>query len=468
MNLPARKYVEVDMSKVPPKNRVLILRHLLNKIMFEREQAIDVILASCITGLPVCLYGWPGTGKTMIIELIAKATSGKYAYVLGNQTMKSSELTGIPDMKRLREKSELHYNTKDRIFDADLGFLDEAGKAPSYALNLILRAMKEKRGPNNEEINLTLFFASSEPIQSPAFLDRIVMSLWFDDVKEAKSRRALKLRDAGLEYTPEMPEGFLDPSDFKAVKELVETEVAVTDEVLSILNHLESTIYIDKLSDSSADIPTYRISTRKMLWIPKMLCAVAWLRGMKEVTLELIAEIYPLALLHDPAHGKGAVAVVAEVIQDIIATKERLEKELTTISNQLANVTTQKDIPELDGRLQAVNQEITEKSYCNYLLPQIEELESRLKTRITGLADVEASQLFMTIEDHCKRNDLYLDDWNEQTAEILKKAKKTKVAQYLKGKKKAVLETLRQEAADRNGIDIQFGSGNGHVNASLV
>lgn len=444
--------IEIDHNKIPVKNRIGILRYYLNKIAFEREQAIDVILASCITGLPVCLYGWPGTGKTMLIEAIAKASLGKYAYVLGNPTMKPSELAGVPDMQKLREESELRYNTKDRIFDADFGFLDEAGKAPSYALNLMLRAMNEKRGPNNEKINLTLFLASNEPMQSPAFLDRIVCSLWFDDVKEPKNRRTLKLRELKVEPTPSMPEGFLSPDDFTSVRELVESEVKVSTEILAVLDRLESVIYLDKLMGSSGtDIPIHRVSTRKSVWILRMLRTIAWVRGESEITMDLIEEIYPLALWHDPSDREDATFVVREVLQNIRNTKQELEKQLLEISDQLVVFSDKDDLLGAAASLKEIKKKVLSyEDFCADLVPDIQNLESSIQQKIKELDGREFKELSQEIEAHCadkKKTDLA--HWNNHTAHLLDRLKGVRAE---KSQKMKLVEKLRFESMIRNDI----------------
>jgi MoxR-like ATPase len=448
------KLVQIDHNKIPVKNRIGILRYYLNKISFEREQAIDVILASCITGLPVCLYGWPGTGKTMLIEAIAKASSGKYAYVLGNQTMKPSELAGVPDMKKLREDSKLHYNTEDRIFDADFGFLDEAGKAPSYALNLMLRAMNEKRGPNNEPINLTLFLASNEPMQSPAFLDRIVCSLWFDDVKGSDNRRVLKLRELDLEPTPSMPEGFLSPDDFKSVGELVKKEVTVSKEIVSVLDRLESVIYLDKLTGSGTDIPPRRVSTRKAVWILRMLRTIAWVRGQSEVTLDLIEEIYPLALWHDPSDQGDAIKAVREVIEEVRNVKGELEQEIKEIGDQLIADLEKEELLGVASSIKEIKNKVSRYGdLCAYLMPEVENLESLTRQKIKDVDGQAFKKLSAEIESHCAAaKNGNLEQWNNYTAHLLNRLKEIKAE---KAQKMKLVEQLRFESMIRNDVVVE-------------
>jgi MoxR-like ATPase len=165
------------------------LRARLADMFVGREQEIDAIIASLISGEPAILVGPPGTAKTAMVETLAKLTNARYFYYLLTRFTEPDELLGPLDIRALREGVYARV-TAGRLPEAEIAFLDEVFKASSAIRNTLLDIILYRRFLNNgthvKLPLLTLYTASNEvstDAEDQAFYDRLAIRCFVKPVE---------------------------------------------------------------------------------------------------------------------------------------------------------------------------------------------------------------------------------------------------------------------------------------------
>ena len=143
----------------PPQERFQQLRQELNKIFLERQAVIDGVLAVLLTGGNVVLFGPPGCAKSWMIQELCTAISGATFFDrLLQPTITPDELLGQPSLQSLTQRDELIRNTRRRLPEAHIAFLDEVFRGNATSLNALLRLMNERVFENPEPQRVPLLF----------------------------------------------------------------------------------------------------------------------------------------------------------------------------------------------------------------------------------------------------------------------------------------------------------------------
>ena len=134
------------------QTKLSTLRGELRSCFLEREQIIDGVLASMITGQNCFLFGAPGTGKSELVRSITKQFSGlKFFNYLLSPTTDPSELYGPVAVSKLLQ-DEYTRDTKGYLPDANVVFLDELFRGSSAVLNSLLQVLNERTFNNGKEL----------------------------------------------------------------------------------------------------------------------------------------------------------------------------------------------------------------------------------------------------------------------------------------------------------------------------
>jgi MoxR-like ATPase/Mg-chelatase subunit ChlD len=147
----------------------------------------EAILLGLIAREHVYVEGPPGTAKTMLAEIAAKAANLEFFFYQLNRDTRLSELVGDYVIHREREdKAEVIKQdiVRGRILTADICVLDDISRAPGEALNVLLRVLNERKF-GKERIPLLTTIATGNPARDDYYnepldlanLDRFTLQL---------------------------------------------------------------------------------------------------------------------------------------------------------------------------------------------------------------------------------------------------------------------------------------------------
>ncbi|ACJ74987.1 MoxR protein [Thermosipho africanus H17ap60334] len=122
--------------------------YTLKNIILNKDDVIDAISCGFLTQTNVLLIGEPGTAKSLVINEFAKLMgfdieNGYFHYLLTKFT-EPSEVLGPLNISELK-KGKYVINTKNKLPEANVVFLDEVFNANSAILNSLLTLINEKK-----------------------------------------------------------------------------------------------------------------------------------------------------------------------------------------------------------------------------------------------------------------------------------------------------------------------------------
>ena len=279
-------------------------RNHITSQLIGREELVDCVLAGLVSGVPVSIFGPPGTAKSACVRLIAKAcTSPKgndgasseyFEWLVTNHTM-PEELFGPPKIDKL-EAGVFERNTNGKLPEAEFVFLDEVFRGGGHILNTLLTVINERKFHNGTapvDVPLVgLVAAANDPPSSPdveAFYDRFPVRFWVDSILSGIQADEVVTRGAAL----------LNKS---ASLDLQEGSVNESPHWKLSTNHFRLARHVLSIGESAAQInqqhedgPTERfeefmtcfdimrtehgISDRSLWRLYRFGCALDWLQG---------------------------------------------------------------------------------------------------------------------------------------------------------------------------------------------
>lgn len=172
----------------------------VKKTLVGRDEVVDCVMASLISGVPLVLFGPPGTAKSACVRLIANQCTTPtgdggsfFEYLMTKHTM-PEELFGAADIEKLLGTTpEFVRNTKGMLPSADFVFLDEVFRGGGHILNTLLSVINEGRFHNGKKVIdvplIGVIGAANEPPLGGddlgAFYDRFPLRLWLPSILEA-------------------------------------------------------------------------------------------------------------------------------------------------------------------------------------------------------------------------------------------------------------------------------------------
>jgi MoxR-like ATPase len=147
-----------------------------------REEEARVAVLALLTKSHAVFIGEPGTAKSALIRRLSQLVNCRFFYYLLSKYTVPDELVGAIDPIAYKEGRFMR-NTKGKLPDVEIAFIDEIFKGPSETLNAILHIMNERVfvDVDGTVYNCplhSLFGASNElPIDSElaAFFDRFLL-----------------------------------------------------------------------------------------------------------------------------------------------------------------------------------------------------------------------------------------------------------------------------------------------------
>jgi len=155
-----------------------------------RRALLELIVLGLITREHVLLIGPPGTGKSAVVQAIAKTIDATaFEYLIGRFT-EPSELFGALDLNALKD-GQIKPVTNGMLPEAEVAFLDEIFLGSTAILNSLLKILNERtyrRGQYSVTTPLISCVAASnampEDSQLAAFADRFLVTMYVDPVGE--------------------------------------------------------------------------------------------------------------------------------------------------------------------------------------------------------------------------------------------------------------------------------------------
>ena len=219
-----------------PLNRIRKLAVSIKKELVGRDKAVDAVLASFISRVPVVLFGPPGTAKSLLVRMIADRTtddpdhSSFFEYLMTMHTM-PEELFGAIDVKKLlQENPEFQRATQGMLPEKDFVFLDEIFRGGSHILNTLLTVVNEGKFHDGSKtidvkavgiVGAANFPPNERELQ--AFYDRFPIRIWLDSLCSRGGSDAADTVEELLEKTlalrnPE-PQAISCGNDFRFIQE---------------------------------------------------------------------------------------------------------------------------------------------------------------------------------------------------------------------------------------------------------
>lgn len=296
----------------PPQERFQQLRQELNKIFLERRSVIDGVLAVLLTGGNVVLFGPPGCAKSWMLSQLCTAISGATFFDrLLQPTITPDELLGQPSLRALTKQDELIRNTKRRLPEAHIAFLDEVFRGNATSLNALLRLMNERVFENPEPQPVPLLFlcgaANNVPDDSDlnAFFDRFVYRPWLRYVRNMSSKREL-INRARHNHKPSV------------------TVRLTLDEIRVMQTEAANLPYPDELVEDlikcqvALEREGFLISDRKLQQLVKLLQAHARVQGDAQVYPESFHDLLPECLWQrEPKERQKISQILHQCIPDV-------------------------------------------------------------------------------------------------------------------------------------------------------
>lgn len=162
------------------REKIIALEKCLNRKYINRQEVVRGLLVTLLAKGNIVLLGPAGTGKTDMVETLAKCISGRVFETILTKTSSPEELFGPYSLKEL-EKGNYIRNTSDTLVDSDVGFVDEVFKCNSAVLNNLLGVLAQRTYKNGgnapQEIPLQLLVGASNELPEDG-VDGPLAALW--------------------------------------------------------------------------------------------------------------------------------------------------------------------------------------------------------------------------------------------------------------------------------------------------
>jgi MoxR-like ATPase len=383
--------VLIDLNSLTVRDKIHILRKQLNRECLEREHHIDALLALYICKNHGILLGPPGTGKTYLIELLCNALGGKFWSILASPTTKPDEFFGPVSIKALKENEDYKRNTKNRLPEAEVAYIDEIFKADMDLLNSTLKMINERvyYNPNAQSVPLRSVMASSNevPDNGNAFMDRFIWKTWIGYIREKDNFMDLSRR----KINGHKPKVTIQLASWDIEQAETEAMAIALEPMLPILYDLR-----EKLR-----VKGFEISDRKWFQIYDFFRAFAWVQNKDAVDLDVIQTLLPDCIWQDPDDVAAVSKIVSDEIKEIKGKVNEVKKAIHACSDDWNNgATGSKDYrlqlaTELCDRITGIIEQINEleaigiysKKQLNMLRELTQEFQQRLRNDVSQLDD---------------------------------------------------------------------------------
>lgn len=281
-------------------------------IVIGREEVIEGVAIALIAGEHVMIFGPPGCAKSLLVrELCARVQGAQYFEWLMTKFTTPEEVFGPMKVSGLLE-DRYERNTRSKLPEAHIGFLDEIWKSSSAILNTLLTLANERVFHNGDRVMqtplLSLIGASNEPPQEEGLgvlYDRFLMRFWTKYLPPFYLENLLQVD--GSSATPQNTLPFSEIENMRYLLSVVRPSKDITERLIAVINDLRSDGFV--------------LSDRRITKLPKMLSASAILAQRTEVTEEDSA-VLPYVL----ASAEPEQRVIRESVAKFFTSKKMVAR----------------------------------------------------------------------------------------------------------------------------------------------
>ncbi len=234
-------------SYAPALRRVQAIEGEVSGLMLGRDEVVRAAMVALLANQHIVLLGPPGTGKSMVTELIADRIASPAGRGLRCFSWLMTRFTTPDEIFGPIAPMELKNNryvriTTNKLPEAELVFLDEIFKSSSAILNALLTVLNERafdNGPSRVPVPLiTCFGASNEMPQGEdlaALFDRFGLRCMVEYVDDSDFAKLLRLAAATAQPTT-LPQ--TDLVALQAAVEALPVPSAVLDQIVQLRKDL--------------------------------------------------------------------------------------------------------------------------------------------------------------------------------------------------------------------------------------
>ncbi|MBP1969487.1 MoxR-like ATPase [Virgibacillus natechei] len=296
-------------------------KEALNKVIYGKEEVVDLLFIALLAQGHVLLESVPGTGKTKLAKSFAKIMDGKFSRVQFTPDVLPSDVTGIR-----------FFNPKTTDFELRVGpvvsnvlLADEINRATPKTQSSLLEVMEEFQATiDGETIKVDAPFivlATQNPVESnygtfplpEAQLDRFLFKIDLGYPSKADDKTILhtyRTKDPFTEIMPSLT---------------VETIRSLQDEIQQVtLSDVAGDYLVNLIHQSREhDEVDLGISPRGMLALMRASQARAYLQGRKFVTPDDVKVLAPYVFEHrliltmEGSIKKTSAEVVREIMREV-------------------------------------------------------------------------------------------------------------------------------------------------------
>ncbi|MEH2434306.1 MAG: MoxR family ATPase [Nostoc sp.] len=306
-----------------------ILIHLgqgLNQVIVGQSSLIQQLLVGLLAGGHVILEGVPGTGKTLLVKVLAQLIQGEFRRIQLTPDVLPSDITGT----NIFDLNSRNFTLKKGPIFTEVLLADEINRTPPKTQAALLEAMEEMQVTlDGESLPLPDLFwviATQNPLEfegtyplPEAQLDRFLFKLVVDYPDQAAEKQMLLNRQAGFAARR------LDISRLKpiaTVADILQARQAVKEVKVSeaIVDYLLALV---RTSRQSPDLTLGASPRAAGAWLQTSQ-ALAWLAGRDFVTPDDVKAVASPLLRHRlilkpeaMLDGLQMDAVIASVINQV-------------------------------------------------------------------------------------------------------------------------------------------------------
>lgn len=283
-----QKRTREPMANDELRNKILNLADTMKREFLERDRVIEGLILALLSRQHILLLGPPGTAKSLLATSVCHAIDGaEYFEYLMNRFTVPEDIFGPIAMSKLKA-DKYERNTRRKLPQAHIVFMDETFKGNSAIQNTCLKAVNERKFDNGGDAPMdipleTVIGASNEmPEGGPrgelgAWYDRFLLRYWLEDIK-SDTNFCTMVADLGVDGNaadpePKVPENMITLGELHLAQAQV-GQVKMTWEAA------------EKLAELRRELGTKGMAASGRRWklAVKALRANAWLSGDTEVT----------------------------------------------------------------------------------------------------------------------------------------------------------------------------------------